>query len=185
MIRDAALLVLLVSACAGREQPAGPTPLYSESYPSEPEPSDSGPPPWLTQCLPEPLPVGANGMPDCVVVRARFPHSPQATATPDDIDACRACDEPGLSPVSPSIPLASINADLPSFDCVCVVNASGPCPDRGPGPPTPPQSWCYNASFSDAFGYGCSTPTSITFGENTARQAAVYLACFAQGTVPQ
>jgi hypothetical protein len=93
-------------------------------------------------CLPAPLTLLNDGEPDCTVVVARLPAP--ALVTEQQIAACKACSEPGLSVPSPSLPLSSINTALAGYNCVCLVE-----PPLAPGCATLPDgavSWCYSAT---------------------------------------
>ena len=177
MLPRGACLALLActGACGGLEQPAGPTPLYTEHLDAQPD--VPGPPRLTSLCLPQSLLDASADTPDCVLVRARFAGGSGASS---DVAACRACSEPGLAPLPASIPAASVSPDLATFGCVCIV---APQPDStclAPLPATPP-AWCYLTG-PDAAKIGCPWPTAIEVASSVPIEADVFLACFPPGT---
>src|SRR5271168_222129 len=95
----AVLLMLFLWGCGG-EQTAATTelldgaveaaPLFQNLYPRILGGEDV----LSFQCLSAALPVGDNGLPNCVVVSAGFPEG----GTPEQVEACEQCDAPGLEP---------------------------------------------------------------------------------------
>ncbi len=184
-------LLLVLTACGGRAIVVSTTatddgstgslaPLFRASYP------EHAPPGTLTiQCLPEPLPTGGDGLPNCFVVTARFP---DGTGGAQDIATCRQCGEPGLEPFVPSIAVQSIGDGLAGYQCLCTIHA---LPRGAMCPPLDESSssWCYAAEVdgSDPDGGplvgGPCEAARIGFTGLTG-EGPVYLACFAPGLTP-
>jgi hypothetical protein len=144
-------------------------PLYQELYPELPHYGpDGGPPDDLaSQCLPRPLPLAADGLPNCIVVAAR------SLGDSDQIAACGRCTDPGLEPLVTGIALDRIGEGLSNFSCVCAVRALADdlaCQSGGAG-------WCYRGA--NAARGPCSTGAimfpAVPFGSLT------YVACFEPG----
>jgi hypothetical protein len=130
------------------------------------------------QCLEQPLPLGSDGQPDCVFLRAAYPHGTAAAAT---VAACQACSAPGEAPVPASVPLSSVSADLAGFDCVCAVEALAPgpaCPPAGGFTASSPAAWCFTPSLASC------PAAAIAFSPAASQDATLYGACFAPGTFP-
>jgi hypothetical protein len=139
-------------------------------------------------CLDAGLPVGDNGLPNCVVVSANFP---AGTGSADAIAACEHCNAPGLAPFIAPVPLESIGDGLSNYQCLCAV-APLPSNARCPPieiPPFPPDgapdeesnaSWCYATADAASF-----TPCGPILGFSAALDAGaawangrLYVACF-------
>jgi len=165
-------------ACGGRDSTAAQA-LASWAYTEVDGPTDAGTSVLSDQCLAAPLPLDADGEPDCVFLRAAYPHG---TASPATLAVCQACNAPGQAPVPASVPLASVSADLAGFDCVCAVAAlpaSATCPPSGAFTDASPAAWCYAPTLAS-----CESAAGIAYSPAASQGAALYGACFAAGTFP-
>jgi hypothetical protein len=134
-------------------------------------------------CLDAGLPVGDNGLPNCVVVSANLPAGDSST---EEITACGLCNAPGLAPFIAPVPLESIGDGLSGYQCLCAVTplpSSARCPpDEGSN-----ASWCYAAADSAA-----PSPCGLAdLGFSAALDAGaawtsgmLYIACFEPQTAP-
>jgi hypothetical protein len=128
------------------------------------------------------MPLGADGDPDCVFIRAVYPHG---TAAADAVAACMQCNQPGEAPVPAAIPLASMTTGIDGYDCLCAVLAqppSAPCPPPGGFSQASPAAWCYAPSEPRCGSAGAST--AIEFSPAASIGSVLYGACFAPGTIP-
>jgi hypothetical protein len=163
------------SAAADASTPSV-APLFQQEYAYLPqEGADGAPPDSLAhQCFPRPLPLGLNGLPNCIVAVARSVHGQQAAA-------CMRCSDPGLEPLTTAIPLDRIGEGLSTFDCVCAVRALTSDVDCNP-PSGAPDGWCYEGT-RDGGGPGPREPDCpgalafpiVPIGSIT------YVACFEPG----
>jgi hypothetical protein len=131
------------------------------------------------QCLTQPLPVGSDSEPDCVFIRAVYPHASESAV---DLAACQACNAPGEAAVPADVTLDSISTDLSTYDCLCVVAAqpaAAPCPPVGGFTGASPAAWCYAPSQPTCGGKGTS---SIEFSPAASQGSVLYGACFPPGT---
>jgi hypothetical protein len=144
-------------------------------------------------CLDAGLPVGDNGLPNCVVVSANWP---AGTGSADEIAACEQCNAPGLAPFIAPVPLASIGDGLSGYQCLCAVN---PLPSGARCPPivVPPfepdsapdegsnAAWCYATDTSFApcgpshLGFSAALDAGAAWASGT-----LYIACFEPQTTP-
>jgi hypothetical protein len=175
-----------MAACGGKASPA-PTPagppqaLATWSYVGVDGPVPGGTSLLVDQCLAPPLPLGADGVPDCVFVRAMYAHG---TAAPADVAACQLCNAPGEAPVPQATPLASMAPGLDAFDCLCVVGAepaATACPPAGGFAATSPAAWCYAPSEPNCATQGATS--ALEFSPAASEGAVLYGACFAPGTL--
>lgn len=181
-----AAIVVLVAACGGKASPPpGPTPapqaLASWSYVGVDGPVPGGTSLLVDQCLAPALPLGADGVPDCVFIRAAYPHG---TAAADVVATCQLCNAPGEAPVPTATPLGSMAPGLAGFDCLCVVGAepaATPCPPPGGFVATSPAVWCYAPSEPNCAGQGATS--ALEFSPAASVGAVLYGACFAPGTL--
>lgn len=165
-------------ACGGRDSPPA-QPIVSWTYIGVDGPVPGGTSLLVDQCLTQALPMGSDGEPDCVFLRATLPHG---TATAATVAACQACNAPGEAPLPSSVPMASVSPDLATYDCLCVVTAQPPsaqCPPAGGFTASSPAAWCYATS-----GTSCNATPSIEFSPAASEGAVLYGACFAPGTFP-
>jgi hypothetical protein len=169
--------------CGGEE--AGPTPPpqaiagASWAYMEVDGPTPAGTSVLADQCLTTSVPLGADGLPDCVFIRAEYPHG---TAAATDVAACQACTAPGEAPVPSSVQLASVSPDLAGFDCLCAVAAlpaAAACPPAGGFTAASPAAWCYTATLAS-----CGPTAAIAYSPAASQLATLYGACFAAGTYP-
>jgi hypothetical protein len=178
-------IVAAAVACGGKTsgagQPQGPPALASWSYVGVDGPVPGGTSVLVDQCLAPPLPLGGDGDPDCVFIRAVYPHG---TAAADAVAACQACSDPGEAPVPASIPLSSMPASIDGYDCLCVVLAqppASPCPPVGGFTSASPAAWCYAPSEPRCADAGAAT--AIEFSPAASVGSVLYGACFAPGTI--
>ena len=181
-------ILVAVSACGGKsqqpvvEQEAGPPQaLASWSYVGVDGPVAGGTSLLVDQCLGNPLPLGADGEPDCVFIRAVYAHG---TAAPDAVAACAACNAPGEAPVPASVPLASFTAGIDGYDCLCLVEAqppAAPCPPAGGFVSSSPAAWCYTDHEPNCPSEGATR--AIEFSPAASLGSVLYGACFIPGTI--
>jgi hypothetical protein len=155
-------------------------PLASWSYAGVDGPVPGGTSVLTDQCLPQALPVGADGEPDCVFIRAVYPHG---TASAASVAACQACNAPGEAAVPSAVTLDSVSSDLATFDCLCVVAAqpaAAACPPAGGFTAASPVAWCYAPAQPSCAGKGGTA--SIEFSPAASQGSVLYGACFAPGT---
>jgi hypothetical protein len=177
-------VLLVLWGCGGEqlattaEPPDGAgaaTPLFRSQLPfAESQPASQAS--VAVICLDAGLPVGDNGLPNCVVVSAHLPGNSSA----EEIAACGLCNAPGLAPFIAPVPLESIGDDLLGYQCLCAVTplpSSARCPpDEGSN-----ASWCYATADS-----GGPAPCELPrLGFSAALDAGaawasgmLYIACF-------
>ncbi len=139
----------------------------------------------VAQCLDGPLPVGGNGLPNCIVLRARFLAN---EGNAEDIAACEQCSAPGLTPFIAPVPLDVIGDGLSNYQCMCAVSplpAGAECPPA-PWSPSSIAAWCYTENpphpcftasepiVSPMIGFSTPAVSSALSGPTT----TVYIACF-------
>jgi len=182
-VRHLGPLLLMLWGCGGeqREATAEPpdgaeaaTPLFRRQLPfAESQPASQ---PYVTvTCLDAGLPVGDNGLPNCVVVSANLP---AGTGSADEIAACEQCNAPGLAPFIAPVPLESIGAGLSGYQCLCAVTplpSSARCPpDQGSS-----ASWCYSTTAAPTpcgppqLGFSAALDAGATWASGM-----LYIACF-------
>jgi len=172
----------LVSGCGGQEAAPAPPPqaiVGPWAYSEVDGPTPTGTSVLSDQCLTQALPLDTDGEPDCVFIRAMYPHG---TASAADVAACQACGAPGEATVPSSFPLDSVSADLAGFDCLCAVEAlpaSAACPPSGGFAAASPAAWCYTPSQAS-----CGPTPAIVYSPAASLSATLYGACFAAGTFP-
>lgn len=169
-------------ACGGKDStpPGPPQPIASWAYSGVDGPTTGGMSVLSDQCLGDALPLDTDGEPDCVFIRALYPHG---TATAATLASCQACSGPGEAVVPSSVPVSSVSADLAGFDCLCAVVAlpsSAACPPAGGFTASSPAAWCYTASEASCASFG--QLEGIVFSPAASEGAALYGACFAAGT---
>lgn len=123
------------------------------------------------RCFDAGLPVGDNGLPNCIVVIARTPPWP---GTAEQVAACNACDAPGLERFVAPVPLQTIGEGLSNYGCLCAVTP--PSPDAGCSPfsdDPSKASWCYPGTAPSPFGQPC-----LTFSPSLSQNGTLYVACF-------
>jgi hypothetical protein len=125
------------------------------------------------QCLPGPLPLGDNGLPNCVVVTAQS----SAPRTAEQLAACRACDAPGLEPFTSSLSLDAIGEGLSNYQCICAVT---PSPASAGCPPAESSSagWCYATKHDLPVSCAPRPGPILGFAQGTSQSGALYVACF-------
>jgi hypothetical protein len=156
-------------------------PLFQAVYPQwgPPHFQDAGTT-FMKQCLKAPLPVGGNGVPDCVVISAR---SSVRTADGSSCDPCG----PGLEPYMSSLPLESIGAGLSDYPCLCAVPslppASGAC--ELAREQSPDGFWCY-APMGGTNASTCAPDPgpALLYSTGLMESGTVYVACFEPQTTP-
>jgi len=149
--------------------------LFRDILPGGPVPPVPGQdPPFAAACLVGgPLPVGANGLPNCIVVSAR------PVSSPEQLAACKQCDVPGLEPLVSPVPLETIGEGLSNHPCLCAVTSlpSAGCPDESIQSSV--ASWCYTTPGSTPSIPTCAPSASLGFSEGAVESGTLYVACFA------
>jgi hypothetical protein len=186
-MRCAAVVAVAAAACAaacgGRESAPAPPPtaLASWSYVGVDGPVPGGTSVLADQCLSPPLPLGSDGQPDCVFIRATYPHG---SAAPADVAACLQCNAPGEAQVPATVPLASVGTGLEAYDCLCLVEAQStntPCPPPGGFSSASPAAWCYAPSEPSCAGQGATS--AIEYSPAASEGSVLFGACFSPGTI--
>jgi hypothetical protein len=142
---------------------------FAESYPDSP-------PELSISCLDAGLPVGDNGLPNCVVVSANWP---AGSGSAEEIAACQLCNAPGLAPFIAPVPLETIGDGLSGYQCLCAVP---PLPSGARCPPDewPNASWCY-ATTPPELPAVCEPRLGFSPAEDAGAAWAngvIYVACF-------
>jgi hypothetical protein len=175
---------VLAAACGGQEAAPVPPPQAIAgpwAYSEVDGPTPAGMQILADQCLTSPLPLDADGEPDCVFIRAVYPHG---TASAAEVSACQACGAPGQAAVPSSVPLTSVSTDLAGFDCLCAVQAlpaGAACPPSGGFTAASSAAWCYTAAQATC---GATATAAIVYSPAASLSAALYGACFTAGTFP-
>jgi hypothetical protein len=179
-------VLLLLWGCGGEQlaTTTGPpdgaqtaTPLFRRQIPfaaSQP----AGQANLTITCLDAGLPVGDNGLPNCVVVSANLP---AGSSTADEVAACQLCNAPGLAPFIAPVPLESIGEGLSGYQCLCAV-APIASSDRCPPYEGSNASWCY-ATPDSGEPDPCDRPrlgftAAVDAGAAWAGAGVLYIACF-------
>jgi hypothetical protein len=182
---------LAFTACGGRSAETTPVALdaatlsdvslFRQEFPGATPPrSFSG------QCLPRSLPLGSDGIPNCLVVAARSIDP----AGPGEIEACQRCSDPGFAPLTTTLPLEQIGEGLSNFNCLCAVTPvprSAGCPPEGPtGWPSEDSAWCYADDGGPRVAEFCANsgdPALLGFSIAPVG-VTTYVACFEAATNP-
>lgn len=155
--------------------------LYRYLYPQEP-PVD-GQATLTSQCLPAPLPVDPNGIPNCVVVSAMAP----VPSSDEAIAACKPCDAPGLEPFVATAPLESIGEGLSNYACLCAVKPrpGAGCDSLSDDDAIP--SWCYSKGLVQGTDFNPCAPRpgpELSFSPTALSIGTLYVACFSVPAAP-
>ena len=185
--RTVAFSLLVMTGCGGNVAPVEDVPadaavplLFQSNYVGFAPPPGGQAPSLSYQCLPKPLPLGPSDLPDCVVVEARFP---PGAGTPNEVDACQQCGEPGLEPFVSTVPLDQIGEGLAQFQCLCQVvplPRSAACPAFDGAGTT--SSWCYGENAAHIPTTECPGGNVIGFSGVPASDASLFVACFSPST---